>query len=84
MSPRRSPTSAAAASDDGREPVGPLTLIADDLPEPGRPALELDDVNMQFGGVHALAHVSLTVTTGQIFGIIGLAGTSLLIVQHHS
>ena len=40
----------------------------------GAPVLELEDVSMTFGGVHALQHVDLTVRQGEIFGIIGPNG----------
>ncbi|HEV7887433.1 MAG TPA: ATP-binding cassette domain-containing protein, partial [Acidimicrobiales bacterium] len=45
------------------------------VPEaPGRAVLELDQVSMTFGGVHAMQDVSLTVHDGEVFGIIGPNG----------
>ena len=40
----------------------------------GRPLLELDDVTVRFGGVVAISHLALTVTTGSIFALIGPNG----------
>jgi ABC-type branched-subunit amino acid transport system ATPase component/ABC-type branched-subunit amino acid transport system permease subunit len=40
----------------------------------GAPALELHDVQVRFGGVTALAGVSLTVARGEIVGVIGPNG----------
>jgi branched-chain amino acid transport system permease protein len=41
---------------------------------PGEPALELRDVRVRFGGVEALAGVSLRVAAGEIVGVIGPNG----------
>jgi branched-chain amino acid transport system ATP-binding protein len=38
------------------------------------PLLELDDVTVRFGGVVAISHLALTVTTGSIFALIGPNG----------
>jgi branched-chain amino acid transport system ATP-binding protein len=40
----------------------------------GKPALEVRDVGLRFGGVHALAEVSFTVTQGHIHAVIGPNG----------
>ncbi len=49
--------------------------------QPGQPQLEVDAVDLRFGGVHALRSVSLTVRQGTVHAIIGPNGagkTSLL------
>ncbi|MDQ1446564.1 MAG: branched-chain amino acid transport system permease protein [Acidimicrobiaceae bacterium] len=63
---------------DGRagdpEPVDPAPLTPPPTVDPARVVLELDDVSMTFGGVHAMRGVSLAVREGEIFGIIGPNG----------
>ncbi|MDP9420688.1 MAG: branched-chain amino acid ABC transporter ATP-binding protein/permease [Actinomycetota bacterium] len=61
----------ASEGSGGEAAVIPLAVRA---PEPTEVALELREVTMAFGGVVALERVSLTVETGQIFGIIGPNG----------
>ncbi len=41
---------------------------------PGRPLLEVRDMSLRFGGVHALADVDFTVTQGDIHAVIGPNG----------
>jgi branched-chain amino acid transport system ATP-binding protein len=41
---------------------------------PGQPLLEVDDLNLRFGGVQALTGVSLEVTQGEIHAVIGPNG----------
>ncbi|GAA6525837.1 ABC transporter ATP-binding protein [Intrasporangium sp. DVR] len=41
---------------------------------PGQPALEVKDVGLRFGGVHALQDVGFTVTQGHIHAVIGPNG----------
>jgi branched-chain amino acid transport system ATP-binding protein len=38
------------------------------------PILEMQDVHVRFGGVHAIAGLSFTVTRGEILSIIGPNG----------
>ena len=67
---------AESESDDGDE-VREQVVHESEAPRPvpvGAPVLELEDVSMTFGGVHALQHVDLTVCQGEIFGIIGPNG----------
>jgi branched-chain amino acid transport system ATP-binding protein len=44
------------------------------LLRPGQPLLEVDDLSLRFGGVQALAGVSLQVTQGEIHAVIGPNG----------
>ena len=39
------------------------------------PLLEVVDVHKRFGGVHALAGVSLTVERGEVVGLVGPNGS---------
>jgi branched-chain amino acid transport system ATP-binding protein len=41
---------------------------------PGQPLLEVRDISLRFGGVHALAEVAFTVTQGDIHAVIGPNG----------
>ena len=43
-------------------------------PAPAEPVLTCDNVSRWFGGVHALANVSMTVRKGQIYGLVGPNG----------
>lgn len=45
-----------------------------DLPEPGVPYLQTEDVSVVFGGVVAVDHVSLHVDKGELIGLIGTNG----------
>jgi branched-chain amino acid transport system permease protein len=60
---------AAGAAEDAEEPAAPPVAV-----DPTRVVLELDDVSMTFGGVHAMRNVSVEVHEGEIFGIIGPNG----------
>jgi branched-chain amino acid transport system permease protein len=66
------PVPSAVASDrsDEGDVVGALMREGDDAGT----VLELDHVGVEFGGVVALDAVSLTVRSGQIFGVIGPNG----------
>jgi branched-chain amino acid transport system permease protein len=61
-------------TDEGAPP--PVDEVAPEAKviEPDRVVLELDDVSMTFGGVHAMRNVSLEVREGEVFGIIGPNG----------
>lgn len=48
-------------------------LNSSSLP-PGQPLLQVDDLHLRFGGVHALTGVSLQVTQGEIHAVIGPNG----------
>ncbi|HZP31477.1 MAG TPA: ABC transporter ATP-binding protein [Acidimicrobiia bacterium] len=45
-----------------------------DAPEPGGPALALEDVTVRFGGITALDGVSMSVDAGEVGGLIGPNG----------
>lgn len=45
------------------------------LPEPGRPILVATEMAKDFGGVHALRGVSLTVSAGELIGLVGPNGS---------
>jgi branched-chain amino acid transport system permease protein len=65
-------------TDEGAPPpvdeVTPLPEMPVTPVQPDRVVLELDDVSMTFGGVHAMRNVSLEVREGEVFGIIGPNG----------
>jgi branched-chain amino acid transport system permease protein len=64
------------ASDEVKEDVADLieAVIADRTENEEGPALELQQVTMEFGGLVALKGVDLSVRRGEIFGIIGPNG----------
>jgi sulfate-transporting ATPase len=67
---RRSSAPAAAESSEP-EPANAQQRVAVSVP---RKSLEISDLSVSFGGVHALRDVSLTVRPGEIHGLIGPNG----------
>ncbi|HEY7946838.1 MAG TPA: ATP-binding cassette domain-containing protein, partial [Acidimicrobiales bacterium] len=61
----------------GPAPFGPAVAgaaLPDPVPGAGRPALEVSEVSIEFGGINALDDVSMAVAPGEIVGIIGPNG----------
>ena len=40
----------------------------------GEPIIKLDDITVDFGQIHAVNHVNITIDKGDIFGIVGYSG----------
>ena len=71
LGPRRPPVG-RLTSDRHAEPVD---AEPDDVPPVGDVIVECRDVAKNFGGVHALADVSLDIRTGELIGLIGPNGS---------
>jgi branched-chain amino acid transport system permease protein len=75
------PPAEPAAADGGPPADGPTPVGRPSAPEAGlttdsaqAPAIECRDVNLHFGGIVVLDHVSFAIPAGSIFGIVGPNG----------
>ena len=67
-------TRASATAEVTDDVADLITSVIAEREETSGPVLELDEITMQFGGLTALAKVSIAVRRGEIFGIIGPNG----------
>lgn len=69
---------AARIADEPEPPARDARLTARersvDLPDPGRPWLDADEVSVTFGGIRAVDSVSISVHAGELVGLIGTNG----------